>query len=94
MRCRYPHSLFFLDMLQSKQFRTSMASMEVEVRLLQCTQLQLTVPDSGLTAAVSSERGFVLQAHVEMQQFHFWQHYRHNRVVQAQAASADKQVTQ
>jgi hypothetical protein len=29
--CRYPHALFFLELLQSEEFRTALASSQVKV---------------------------------------------------------------
>ena len=32
--CRYPHALFFLELLQSEEFRTALASSQVKVRVV------------------------------------------------------------
>lgn len=42
---RYPHALFFLDLLQSEEFRTALASSQVKVR-------SLRVPASAIGARV------------------------------------------
>ncbi|KAL0048919.1 hypothetical protein WJX82_002333 [Trebouxia sp. C0006] len=46
----YPHSLFFLDCLQSQDFRTAMARNEIKVRSMYCPKC-LAVLDAGANDA-------------------------------------------
>ena len=73
--CSYPHALFFLDLLQSADFRAAVArtpvKVSVQVMLAMCRGPQGRLADS--TIAVSP------QEMVHTQQFRFWLHFRANR---------------
>ena len=80
--CRYPHGLFFLDCLQSEEFRTAMARTEVKVRR---------------TCACASDSikwtSFVAQEMVHSQQLFFWQHHRNNSIVKSEEAQGDTEMS-
>lgn len=69
---RYPHSLFFLDCLQSQDFRTAMARNEIKVRSMYCPKC-LAVLDGGANdAGDGAEPATILLAAPPQQQNQYY----------------------